>query len=214
MKLTSLFCFLSAVVLGIAGNLEGRIKLIEFKNNSNLVFNECFTDGTPYKAILDAKQSILIDQQGAVIETTDGTLQIILEDAHRSGYHRPHWKYHVWLKSKTGFPFLKDNKILYAVIFYDGDGEVKLRIDPHGRLDVKGAYDVKDILYPWNEGTIGRGNPYNQIKGTEIDNNGVRYFDFDGFVSWGYRSLYLECDDTVTDDGSISDEVTKPYIGN
>lgn len=171
------------------GDLEARIKLVEFTNQSDLIFNETFTDGRPYQNFLQEKNSILIDQEGAEITTKDGNLKIILEDAHRSGYHRPHWKYHVWLESASGFPFLNGNRILYAVVFYDGDGEVRLMMDENRKLHVMGGYDVKDILYPWAKGTIGRGNPYHEIQGVLTDDNGINYFDYQGFVGFPANHL-------------------------
>jgi hypothetical protein len=173
--------FLSLLCMGC---LEARIKLMEFSNESNRAFNKTFDDGRDYVSALSSGKGILIDQPGAAISSLDGSFKIILEDAHRSGYHRPHWKFHVWIESQNGFPFLANNKLLYAVVFYDGDGEVKLKIDSTGKLHVTGGYDVKDILYPWAKGTIGRGNPYHEIKGKEVDDNGIVFFDYNGFVGF------------------------------
>lgn len=166
------------------GCLEARIKLVEFTNESNRAFDSTFADGRDYVSALDSGNGILIDQPGAVISSKDGAFKIILEDAHRSGYHRPHWKFHVWIENEDGFPYLDSNRLLYAVVFYDGDGEVKLKIDHNGKLHVTGGYDVKDILYPWAKGTIGRGNPYHEIKGKEVDFNGIVFFDYSGFVAY------------------------------
>jgi hypothetical protein len=118
----------------------------------------------------------------------DGNFKIILEDAHRSGFHRPHWKYHVWIESKEGFQYILGNKFLYAVIFYDSEGEFKIKIDEQGKLDIVAGPHVKDILYPWAKGTIGRGNPYHEIEGSwPSGEKGIRYFDDQGFV--GFQNI-------------------------
>lgn len=175
---------MASLFLLSAATLEARIKLVEFTNHSNMAFCETFDDGTPYREMIDNSLPVLVDQEGGVISSADGEFRIIFEDAHRSGYHRPHWKFNVWIESKQGFPWLAKNKLLYAVVFYDGDGEVKLHIDRKGKLHVNGGYDVKDILYPWAKGTIGRGNPYHEIHGKEVDDNGVVYFDYHGFAAY------------------------------
>lgn len=185
MKCLKFVCLLGAMMLFGMTELEARIKLVKFSNHSNIEFYETFTDGTPFQRIIKAKKGILIDQAGAEIAAIDGSLKIILEDAYESGFYRPQWKFNVWLES-TQFPFINGNRILYAVIFYDGDGEIKLSMDASGRLHVTGGYDVKDIVYPWAVGTRGRSNPYHKIAGVEADKNGISYSDYDGFVGYPY----------------------------
>ncbi len=168
----SLVLLTAAFVLGSLG-LEARIKLVEFKNESNRAFCKNLADGRPLPRATSWGKPLplLIDTPGAVIQSSDHRYQIIFEDAGHSGYHRPHWKFHVWLRCKGGLSFFNQERILYAVIFYDGDGEVKVHIDSQGKLHIRGGYDVKDILYPWAVGTIGRGNPYNKVKGRESDSS-------------------------------------------
>ena len=189
MKWLTFLCLFTLSLFYRPSDLEATIKLVEFTNQSDLIFKKTFKDGRAYQSLLETKNAILISQEGAEIETQDGNLKIILEDAQRSGYHRPHWKYHVWIESASGFPFLNQNRILYAVVFYDNEGEIKLRIDENRKLHVVGGNDVKDVLYPWAKGTIGRGNPYHEIKGVLTDDNGINYFDYHGFV--GFPGNYL-----------------------
>lgn len=169
---------------------EAMIKLTQFENQSSLVFQETFEDGTPYQAMLEQGEEVIIEQS-ATIASLDGKYKLILEDAAKSGYHRPHWKFHVWLESEEGLPFLNQNRILYAVVFYDGAGEVQLSLNPEGKLEVIGGDAVADVLYPWAKGTIGRGNPYHEIQGTKVDGKGVKYFDNHGFVAYSYN-MYSE----------------------
>jgi len=124
---------------------EAQIKLIEFKNESDLKFHTTFCNGTPV-------EGSAIDQSEACITTEDLELRMVFEDAGRSGYHRPEWKFHLWLERDDGFPFFHQDRILYAVIFYDGDGEVSIHWDKDGKLHVYGGLGVKDILYPWSKG--------------------------------------------------------------
>lgn len=176
--------FLSLFINGV----DASVKLVEFTNHSQLLFNDTFSDGTPYQLESSAQnQGILITDPVKVIETLDGKYKVILEDAKRSGYHRPHWKFHIWLESSSGFPLLNQNRVLYAVIFYDGDGEFSLVIGEDGKLQVLGGAGVADILLPWAKGTIGRGNPYHEILGVETDYNGIKYFDFNGFVGYPFN---------------------------
>lgn len=173
------------LILLASFSMHARIKLVEFVNESNIEFNQEFLDGKPFQTVLNAGDCIVLDSVDAIIQSVDGRTAITFEDAGKSGFHRPHWKYHVWIKSDS-FPFLNQEKLLYAVIFYDGDGEVKIHINPQGKIAVIGGYDVKDVLYPWSIGTIGRGNPYHQIKGKEFDQNGIVFFDQDGFVGYPF----------------------------
>lgn len=176
-ELMKRWIFLAALCASIG--LDAGIKLVEFKNESNLDFGETFCNGTPIQgAWLDQPETCMTEEQR--------DLRIVFEDAGRSGYHRPQWKFHVWLENDNGFRFLNRDRLLYAVIFYDGDGEVSLYLDEDQKLHVIGGANVKDILYPWAQGTMGRGNPYHEIQGTEIDENGIKYFDYNGFV--GYRT--------------------------
>ncbi len=176
---------------------EATIRLTEFNNESAIQFEDTFKDGTPYLSLIENNAGAVIERN-AVITSLDGNTSIIFEDAQRSGFHRPHWKFHVWLKSKTGFPFMDGNKILYAVVFYDGEGEVKVQLDAEGKLHILGGYDVKDVLYPWKVGTIGRGNPYLQIKNSsQPDYNGIKYFDNDNFVGYTYRKYYDSDDSPI-----------------
>lgn len=184
--------------------VEATIKLTKFENDSSFSFQETFEDGTPYQELLNQNGEVIIEK-GAVISSTDGKYKLILEDAARSGYHRPHWKFHVWLESEEGFPFLNQNKMLYAVVFYDGAGEVQLHLNQEGKLEVKGGYAVADVLYPWAKGTIGRGNPYHEIKGTKVDDDGVKYFDNHGFVAYPYNRYADEDSPKQSRDDSHSD---------
>lgn len=163
--------------LAIAVDLGAAIRLLEFKNESEFQFNSTFCNGTPVEnAVLDHPQSCLA--------TRAQEFWMTFEDAGPSGYYRPEWKFHLWLESDEGFSFFEQNRILYAVIFYDGEGEISIHWDKGGKLHVQGGKGVKDILYPWAKGTIGRGNPYHEIEGAEIDSNGVKYFDYHGFVGY------------------------------
>lgn len=152
-------------------------------------FNELVNGSTAHQMSIQQDSNFLIDTEAVIIETTQRNFRVILEDAGHSGYHRPHWKFHVWLENDEGFSFLNQSRILYAVIFYDGEAEIKLKFDHSGHLHIEAGYDVKDILYPWAVGTIGRGNPYHKIKGTEIEGNGIKYFDYDGFVGYPYNKF-------------------------
>ncbi len=185
MNILKSLSFVVTFSLFVWGGLEARVRLVEFTNESCFAFLDKFTDGRPYRPLIDSGEGVLIDQEGAEIRSVDGNYAIILEDAHRSGFHRPHWKYNVWIKCKEGFPLINQNKILYAVVFYDGDGEIKLRLDANNKLHVTGGYDVKHVLYPWAVVTIGRGNPYHQIKGIEVDEYGRTFIDRNGFVGHG-----------------------------
>ncbi len=188
--------------------VEATIKLTQFENLSSLSFQETFEDGTPYQAMLESNGEVIIEK-GATIVSSDGKYKLVLEDAARSGYHRPHWKFHVWLESEEGFPFLNQNRILYAVVFYDGAGEVQLHLNPEGKLEVTGGYDVADVLYPWAKGTIGRGNPYHEIKGTKTDDNGVKYFDNQGFVAYPYNR-YVDEESQINQSGETDSQTPKP----
>lgn len=169
--------FLLALLSSIV-SLQAQIKLTEFVNVSSIAFSNGLSDGT------SLKNGLILDGKQAEILSLDRNHKIIFEDAHQSGYHRPHWKYHVWIESNQGFPLLRQNRVLYAVIFYDGLGEVKLLLDNESKLHVIAGKNVKDILYPWAKGTLGRGNPYHEILGTEIDDDGIKYFDYRGFVAY------------------------------
>ncbi len=165
------------LILGLSVTAaEARIKFLGFENESSLKFEETFVDGR----LVDQEQ--LIDQEGAVLVSKNEHLKIILEDAQQSGFHRPHWKFNVWLESDRDIPIFNQNRLLYAVIFYDGDGEVKLHLDKDKKLHIVGGFDVADILYPWAKGIIGRGNPYHEIAGQQTDANGIKFFDYNGFV--------------------------------
>jgi len=130
-------------------------------------------------------EGALLDQPASCLATEEGDFQMVFEDAGQSGFFRPEWKFHVWLEQENGFPFLGEERLLYAVIFYDGDGEISIRWDNEGRLSLQGGVGVKDILYPWAKGTVGRGNPYHEIQGVEWGENGVKYADYTGFVGYG-----------------------------
>lgn len=169
-------------------SLEAKIRLNDFTNDSQFVFKETFSDGTLYRSDASADGvGTLIDQPVKTLETADGNYKIIFEDAQRSGYHRPHWKFHIWVESKSGFSFFEQSRILYAVIFYDGEAEISINLDEAGKLHVIGGKDVKDVLLPWAKGTIGRGNPYHEIRGIETDYNGINYFDYSGFVGYPFN---------------------------
>ncbi|MBA3722897.1 MAG: hypothetical protein H0W88_10930 [Parachlamydiaceae bacterium] len=187
MKLFKILFTAATLLICINNKAEAVIKLVEFTNESKIKFNNTFDDGRDYLQ----KNGISIDKEGASISDNKGRYKIIFEDADKSGYHRPHWKFHIWVEDNSKRSFLAQNKMLYAVVFYDGEGEVKVNIDSNGKIHVTGGYDVKDVLYPWAVGTIGRGNPYHTIKGTEIDENGVKYFDNNGFVAFS-RNLYVD----------------------
>jgi len=171
----------SACIFTASQHLEGVIRIIDFQNNGPIQFHEETTDGRAFKELV-SQEGMVIDQEGAVLEAVNGEYRIIFEDAHRSGFHRPHWKFHIWLESRKSFPFMDGNRILYAVMFYDGEGEVSLHINKKGKLKLKGGHDCIDILYPWKVGTVGRGNPYNRIKKCGSDFNNIFYSDYDGFV--------------------------------
>lgn len=171
----------AGIILG-ANCANATMRLTQFENHSNISLNDTTQDG---RSLVDLGFSggLKLDKGSTVISSQDGDYRIILEDAERSGYHRPHWKYHVWLESKEHLPLLENNRMLYAVLFYDGEGQFSLSIDESGKLNITAGYDCKDILYPWAVGTIGRGNPYHKIKQTQTDSNHITYFDYDNFVS-------------------------------
>ena len=164
--LLSLFAWVSS---------EARVQLVEFKNESSLRFSETFCNG-------ELVEGAWIDGSDFCISEEEGDLRISFEDGGSSGYHRPHWKLHVWLESERGFPLFHTNRILYAIVFYDGDAELSLYVDADQKLRLIGGSNVKDILYPWAQGMVGRGTPYHEIQGVERDDNGIKYFDYSGFI--------------------------------
>jgi hypothetical protein len=173
-----------SLMLSIFCTAEATIKITSFKNESPIAFNEKTDEGKPYLDLISKGSGFVIDKEGAVISSTDGKYQIIFEDAGRSGFHRPHWKFHVWVKSEEGFPFMAGGKVLHSVFFYDGEGEMNVRLCKGGKLFIIGG---RDVLYPWKVGTIGRGNPYHKINHDAQDQNGIAYFDYDGFVGYPYN---------------------------
>lgn len=194
------YCFFSVAFLFLGCSLEATIRLTEVLSQHSTSFP--FHTGN----------GLRIDKEGARLTSTDGEYTIFFEDAGRSGFHRPHWKFHVWLENKTALPLFASSKILYAVIFYDGEGEVKLHIDREGKLHVIGGRDVKDVLYPWAKGTIGRGNPYHQIAGTEVDDNGIKFFDYNGFVAYP-ENRYVDPGFSFTENDKVRDDsYPKPHF--
>lgn len=169
-------CLMSAFL-----STEATIKITSFQNESPLEFNTLTDDGRPLA-------DLIIDKEGATLSSKDGKYQIIFEDAGKSGFHRPYWKFHVWVKMTDGFPFLAGGKVLHSVFFYDGLGEMQVRLCPGSKLFIKGG---RDVLNPWKVGTIGRGNPYHKIDHDRADENGVTYFDGDGFVAYP-DNLYID----------------------
>jgi|GEM_PF-5717122 len=165
-----------------AASLHAGIQLSQFKNESEWIFNPTFCNGTP---ILGA----LLGQGETCVATADDAFMVVFEDAGLSGYSHPQWKLNVWLESDEGFPLFSQNRILYAVVFYDGEAELSVRWDSKGKLHLTGGKGVKDILLPWAKGTIGRGNPYHEIQGVEADANGIRYYDYQGFVCPGLPEI-------------------------
>lgn len=178
--------FIAFFVLS-AFTVEATIKITSFKNESPIEFNTETDNGVPYQTLISLGDGFVLSQNDS-ISSTDGKYKIVFEDAGKSGFHRPHWKYHVWIQSTDGFPFLAGGKVLHSVFFYDGLGEMQIRLCPGSKLFVKGG---RDVLHPWKIGTIGRGNPYHKISHDAQDENGVTYFDHDGFVGYPYN-LYRE----------------------
>ncbi|MCE5318526.1 MAG: hypothetical protein LLG04_14340 [Parachlamydia sp.] len=80
-------CLMSAVL-----STEATIKITSFLNESPLEFNTMTDDGRLFV------EGLIIDKEGATLSSKDGKCQIIFEDADKSGFHRPHWKFHVWVK--------------------------------------------------------------------------------------------------------------------
>lgn len=192
-----IFCFAKS---------EAYIQINEFSNDSNHAFVNCQVDGTA--AVISTK-SLLI-KKNALFETANDD-QLIFEDAGHSGYHRPHWKFNVWLKSASKLPFMNQNYILYAVIFYDGIGNINVNLDKNDGLQIKAGYDTKKVIYPWAVATIGRGNPYHNIP-QQKDDNGVVYFDKYGFVSYG-KSQRIQDDNCGSfDNYQLPKEVSSPLI--
>jgi hypothetical protein len=161
---------------------EAVIKITSFENESNIPLSKLTEANQPYLELI-AQGGFVIEKRAA-IKSSDGKYKIIFEDAGKSGFHRPHWKFNVWIKSKEGFPFLEGNKILHSVFFYDGEGEMQVRLSPEGKLFITGG---RDVLNPWKVATMGRGNPYHTISHDAEDDNGVTYFDNDGFVAYPYN---------------------------
>lgn len=170
---------------GGSRHLMATVRLAEFTNASTIVFQDDVVD-LNNEPVGKLAEGLVIDQTGAVLTATDGSFRLILEDAHRSSYHRPHWKFQVWLETPSPLPFFSTNRILYAIFFYDGEGDLRLHLDHDGKLYVNGGCDV---LYPWMTSPIGRGCAYHQISHNPSDCNGVTYFDYDGFV--GYPKNYF-----------------------
>ena len=124
--------------------LEARIKLVGFQNDSQIRFKNTFADGYNYRR--DLNRGVLIDQEGATIESRNGNCKIIFEDAGRSGENRPYWVFSVYVERQSCFPY-GGHRVHYADIYYDGDGEVSLWIDREGKLEIIGGYDVAYICH-------------------------------------------------------------------
>ncbi len=179
LALCSLLCFVSSPS-------EAVIKIASFQNESPIEFNDVTDENIPYLDLIDQKEGLIVDKEGATISSKNGKYKIVFEDADKSGFHRPHWKFHVWVINQDGFPFMAGGKVLHSVFFYDGLGEMNVRLCPGGKLFITGG---RAVLNPWKVGTIGRGNPYHKIDHDAQDGNGVTYFDNDGFVGYPYNSF-------------------------
>jgi hypothetical protein len=176
------FSLISLISLSSA---EAVIKITSFKNESPTSYKNLTEEGKPYLDLIDKGSGFVIGEEGATIASQDGKYKIIFEDAGKSGFHRPHWKFHVWIQAVDGFPFMAGGKVLHSVFFYDGEGEMTVRLCKGGKLFINGG---RAVLNPWKVGTIGRGNPYHKIDHDAQDENGVTYFDTDGFVGYPFNS--------------------------
>lgn len=163
---------------------EAQLTLTEFKNDSDLKFNPTFCDGTPI-------QGALLDGPETCLWAEEGEFGIVFEDAGCSGFYRPERKFNIWLESDDGFQYFDANRILYAVVFYDGEAEVALHFDARRKVHVEALSGVKDVVYPWAKGTIGPGNPYHEVD-AEIDENGIKYRDYSGYVGYPEASSLKE----------------------
>ena len=184
-----------ALLTLVTMQLSATIKLTKFTNNSNQEFNCRFDGGGCFKEAMENDGGVLIDGEGAVLSSKTGHLKIRFEDSGKSGFHRPHWKYNVWVDTETPNEITGENSFLFATIFYDGNGEFELSISEENHISLKAGFDVKDILYPWKATVFGRGSPYNTIKNIEYDSRGVYYFDKDGFTKQRWASFFYDNDD-------------------
>ena len=176
---------LGLLVFGLAClfsySADAVVRIVSFENESPIEFNDTTDDQRPYLDQIKQGSGFVIDKEGAVISTKDGKYKIRFEDAGQSGFHRPHWKFHVWVEAADGIPFMAGGKVLHSVFFYDGEGEMSVKVCKGSKLFIKGG---RDVLNPWKVGTIGRGNPYHKIDHDSADQNGIKYFDNDGFVGY------------------------------
>lgn len=205
--MNKLFAVMASLVTFCFATSEGYIQINQFENNTTHQFVKFEVDGE--KA--DTLSTPLVIKHNAVFETANGDYQLIFEDAGHSGFHRPHWKFNVWLKSANKLPFMKQNDILYAVIFYDGIGNINLNLDESAGFEIQSGYDTHKVIYPWAVATIGRGNPYHNIP-NRPDGNGVAYFDKYGFVSYGDSAPYMDDQCQSFDNYKRPKEVTSPVI--
>lgn len=201
------FFILTVLFFSFFAKSEAYIQINKFSNDSIYQFVNNQVDGSK----IDIYTNTLLIKKNAIFETVNGEYQLIFEDAGHSGYHRPHWKFNVWLKCTNKFPFMNQNYILYAVIFYDGIGNINVKINKNNSLEIQQGYDTKKIIYPWAVGTIGRGNPYHNIP-QQNDDNGVCYFDKYGFVSYGPTNYFLDDSCGSFDNNRPPEEISKPLI--
>lgn len=180
--------------------LTATIKLIGFNNDSDFKFKCCLEDGRCLKKSFQNDGGILIDGKGAILSTKDESLKIRFEDSGKSGFHRPHWKYNVWVDSDQAHPITGENSFLFAMIFYDGNGEFTLNFSEDGHISLEKGKDVKDILYPWKATAFGRSNPYMMIENIEFDDRGVYYFDKDGCVKRVWQTFFYDSEDRCSEE--------------
>ena len=185
-----------SLIIGIVSLLsfsatEAAIKVVSFKNESPIEYKEITEEGKPYVNLINQGEGFVIDKEGATISSSDGKYKILFEDAGKSGFYRPYNKFHVWIKAEDGLPFLAGGKVLHSVFFYDGIGEMNVRLCKGGKLFITGG---REVLNPWKVGTIGRGNPYHKIDHDSQDQNGISYFDMDGFVGYPHN-LFVDKDE-------------------
>lgn len=193
----------------VAQSVDATIRLVSFENDSWIRFNETTDEGRPYLDLINEGSGFVIDGEGSAISSKNGKYKIRFEDAGRSGFHRPHWKFHVWVEAEKGFPLLEGSEVLHSVFFYDGEGEMSVKLSEEGKLVIEGG---RAVLNPWKEGKIGRGTPYHTIDHDLQDENGVAYFDHDGFIGLPYNH-FAECEEKVVE-GMARYEQFSPESGS
>lgn len=136
------------LIISCLCNIKLDADLKKFTNYSDLIFNDYFENGLPYREMIDEGQTVPLTDKDCILSTTDGTFKIHFNESGFTFTTPPLiLDGQVWIE--TDFPYLGHTKLFF--IFYYTHSvwtQIGIVINEDRTVTFEPLLGIQQVIYP------------------------------------------------------------------